>query len=333
MASEEFTVAVVDSLRGSYLQTPDIEAAALTPLARVGLHRVSGPSDLAGRIDDADVIISWHEIAIPASVLKSLRRCRGIVRAAVGLDNIDVSTAAELGIPVCNVPDYGTEEVADHAMLLILALVRRLRLVDLHVRSGGWDWRSIGSVPRLRGTTLGIVGFGRIGSAVARRAQAFGLTVAIYDPYVPSGIEKAHAVSRFASLHELLTHSRIVSLHVPLTDETRHLIGAEELSLMGKDSILVNTCRGEVVDQPALLRALSQGMIGQLGLDVLADEPTVPPQLATSDRVLLTAHSAFYADESLLELRHKAATAARRLLLGESDPNIVNGVSVWPGTT
>ena len=328
----DFLVSIVDSHRGPYLETTDIEQEVLQPYARPVLHRVHVPEELLGHIEEADVIISWHTIPLQADLLRRLRQCRGIVRAAVGFDNIDIGCAGTLGIPVCVVPDYGTEEVADHTIALLLALVRNLRELDQHARSGGWDWRTIGRVPRLRGATLGIVGFGRIGRSVARRAQAFGLQVAFYDPYAPSGTEKVYGVTRYDTLDDLLEHARMLSLHVPLTDETHHLMGRRELERLSPDVILINTSRGEVIDQEALIAQVLAGRIGRVGLDVLAHEPHVPEAFRTSERVLLTAHSAFYADASLVELRYKAATVARRLLLGQPVRDIVNGVAVGPHT-
>jgi C-terminal binding protein len=322
-----FEVAIIDSYRGEYLLHPDIEQEVLEPYATAVLHRVHTADELVGRIENAHAIITWHLIPLRADFIARLRKCRGIVCASVGYDKVDISYAAQRGIAVCNVPDYGTEEVADHAMALILALVRRIRILDRHAREGGWEWRTIGSVLRLRGSNLGVVGFGRIGSAVARRAQSFGLNIGFYDPYVPSGIEKAHGVTRYESLRELLDNSDIVSLHVPLTGETRHLIGGAEMERLTKQKILINTSRGEVIDQQALIQSVLRDDIGGVGLDVLSEEPHVPDELRASDKVLLTAHSAFYADASLTELRYKAAMSARRFLLGQAERNIVNGVS------
>jgi D-3-phosphoglycerate dehydrogenase/C-terminal binding protein len=326
MNQAKLQVAIIDSVRGSYLLSPDIEREILEPYADVTLHRVKMPEELFGCIEETDGIISWHHIPIQRELIARLQHCRGIVRAGVGVDNVELAYAAERGIPVCNVPDYGTEEVADHTMALLLALVRKLRQLDLHARGGGWDWRTIGSVPRLRGTALGIIGFGRIGSAVARRAQAFGMSVGFYDPYVASGTEKAHGVTRYESLPELLDQSHIISIHVPLTTETFRLIGRAELQRMNEETILINTARGEIMDQEALIESLGAGKIGQVGLDVLSDEPRVPAELRSSDKVLLTAHAAFYADIALTELRHKAAASVLRLLQGRSERNVVNGV-------
>lgn len=317
-------VGIVDSSRGSYLEDPRLEQEILGQVATAVLLRVDSPQALIGRIEDLSVVISWHTIPLPREILARMRDCRGIVRAAVGYDNIDVEFAAQRGIPVCIVPDYGTEEVADHTLGLLLALARNFRDLDRHARQGGWDWRTIGSVPRLRGLPLGIVGFGRIGSAVARRAQAFGLDVGFHDPYVPSGTEKIHGVHRAETLEALLDRSRMVSLHVPLNGETRGLIGRAELERLAPNGILVNTSRGEVIDEPALIEALQRNRLARVGLDVLSGEPHVPEALRASERVVLTAHSAFYADASLEELRRKAALSARKLVLGEPVRDVVN---------
>jgi C-terminal binding protein len=322
-----YQVAIVDSHRGNYLQEPDIEQDVLQDEANIVLYKVNKAEELIGHIEKVDAIISWHTIPLQKEILSRLECCRGIVRAAVGFDNIDISFAAKKNILVCNVPDYGTEEVADHTLGLTIALVRKLHLVDKYVRSKEWNWTAIGSVPRLRGMTFGIIGFGRIGSAVARRAQAFGLNVSFYDPYVPSGIEKSHGVTRWETLHELIDSCKIITIHALLSDETRQIISRKELERMTPETILINTSRGELIDQDALIESIVSGAIGYVGLDVLANEPQVPDELINSDKVLLTGHSAFYADESLKELRYKAAIAARKILLGQEERSIVNGIS------
>lgn len=321
-------VVIVDSRRGNYVDQPDIEQREFRDLADVGLMLVDSSEELKGRLTDVDLIISWHQIGLPASLITELSRCRGIVRAAVGFDNIDLAAAAERSIPVCNIPDYGTEEVADHTWALLLALSRRIRIVDRAVREGGWDWRAIDSVRRLRGQRLGIVGFGRIGTAVARRAHAFGIETGFYDPYVCDGTDKAHGVRRYDSLNELIAASGLISVHVNLSGDSYGLIGAEQFELMHPDTVLINTARGDVIDQDAMLHSLERGIPGAIGLDVLHDEPHVPETLRKDDRVLLTAHSAFYSNAAIVELRVKAARTARNLLLNRPDRNVINGVSL-----
>jgi D-3-phosphoglycerate dehydrogenase/C-terminal binding protein len=327
MSAAQPLVMIIDSERGGYVGQPDVEQATLGPEVVVEVVRVRENDDSwVRRLVDADAVISWHQIPLDRRALADLRCCRGIVRAAVGYDNIDLAYAHERNIPVCNVPDYGTEEVADHTLALLLATVRKLETLRRHVATGGWDWKAAGPILRLRGACLGIVGLGRIGTAVAQRARAFGLEIVFHDPYVASGVEKALGLSRAATLPELLRRAQFLTLHTPLNEETRHLIGAAELALLPEGAILINTARGEIIDQRALLAGLAAGRPAYAALDVLADEPRVPAELTSLPNVLLTAHSAFFADAALTELRRKAAGTAGRLLRGESVPTIVNGV-------
>lgn len=320
-------VAIVDSTHNRYVEVPDIESEALKDVAVVTHEIIDSPDGLGELLADYDMLISWHTVPLPRDVLIRLDKCVGIVRAAVGYDNIDIDFAAKLGIPVAHVPDYGTEEVADHTMALLLALSRNLLALDESTREGVWDWRSIGAVRRLRGRRLGILGMGRIGIAVGRRALAFGLEVGFHDPYVSIGIEKSLGVRRFGSLDKLLAASDIITLHVPLSGETHHLISAAEFERMKAGAILLNTSRGPAVDEQALVKALTNGRLGAAGLDVLEREPEIGAALRNAPNVLLTAHSAFYSEDSLIELRLKSAESAARLLRGEPEPRVVNNVS------
>lgn len=323
-------VAIIDSRRGNYLEVPDIEQRELAGQAHVQLLRVESADELRGRLNEVDLVICWHHIEMKAELIAEMSCCRGIVRAAVGYDNIDLLATAERRIPVCNVPDYGSEEVADHSWALLLALLRKIPILDRHCREGGWEWQSIGSTRRLRGERLGLVGFGRIGSAVARRAHAFGIEVGFYDPYVCSGTEKAHGVRRYEDLNEMIAASKLLSIHVNLSERSEGLIGREQFALMSPDTVLINTSRGDVIDQAAMLESLERGIPGALGLDVLRGEPQVPEVLRTDDRVLLTAHAAFYSDDALTELRIKSAQTALNLILARPDRNVVNGVELSP---
>ncbi|MFF2127956.1 C-terminal binding protein [Streptomyces olivochromogenes] len=325
------SVAIVDSTHNRYVQVPDIEATLLDGIADVIHEVVDGSDGLGERLAGYDAIISWHAVALDRVVLAKLTRCVGIVRAAVGFDNIDIAFAAERGIAVANIPDYGTEEVADHTMALILALARNLINVDRRAKEGVWDWRIAGSLPRLRGKRLGIVGMGRIGTAVSRRAGCFGLDIGFYDPYVPVGLDKALGVCRLDTLEELAEVCDIITLHVPLTPATHHMISDGVLRRMKPEAILVNTSRGPAIEESALVAAVAEGRIGAVGLDVLEDEPRVHPVLRTARNVALTAHSAFYSRESLVELRTNSARAVARLLRGEPEPRTVNGVITASG--
>jgi C-terminal binding protein len=284
------------------------------------------------RLAPYDALISWPTVPLLRPVLSELKKCVGIVRAAVGFDNIDTEFAAQISIPVANIPDYGTEEVADHTLTLLLALSRNLLTLVHATGDGAWDWRVMGPVQRLRGRRLGIIGMGRIGTAVSRRAEAFGLDVGFYDPYIPIGIEKALGLCRFASLHDLLSVSDIITVHVPLSTENRHIISGPEFRRMKDGAILLNTSRGSTVDEAALVEALAEGRLGPVGLDVLEGEPNIHPALRKSQKVLLTAHSAFYSENSLVELRTKSAEFITRLLRGEVEPRIVNNISPRPST-
>src|SRR5581483_1661429 len=179
---------------------------------------------------EAEVLIFFHEIRLSDGAFSQLPRLKGAIRCGVGVDNIDLKSAGARGIVVCNVPDYGTEEVADHALMLLLACARRLLPAHDAIRAGGWDLPIVYGAPRLRGRTLGLIGCGRIGTAMALRAKALGLCVVFYDPYRPGGIDKALGIERCFDLNELLARSEFLSLHCPLTRETHHILNAATLA-------------------------------------------------------------------------------------------------------
>jgi D-3-phosphoglycerate dehydrogenase/C-terminal binding protein len=278
----------------------------------------------------------YHNIEITRTTIERLTDCKLIVRCGVGYDNVDRVYARSRGIPVANVPDYGTEEVADSAIALMLSLTRGTHRMNSALRRGGPNWSHSVAAPlhRLRGRGLGIVGLGRIGTATARRAQAIGLDVAFYDPDLPDGIDKALGVRRVESLPELLAHSHVLSLHCPLTPETVNLIDGEAIARMPRGSYLVNTARGGCVDPMAVVEAVWSGQLAGAALDVLPWEPPPDdhpllvawrdPADPCHDRVILNPHAAFYCEEGLLDMRVKGATACRRALLGEPLRNLVN---------
>lgn len=293
-------------------------------------------ADLAGKIEDADAIMVYHNIAITRATIAQLRKCKLIVRCGVGFDNVDHIFARSRGIPVGNVPDYGTEEVADSAIGLALALARGINFFNnrLQRREGPWAYMQGAPILRLRGRVFGIIGLGRIGTAAAIRAKALGMDVAFYDPLKPDGHDKALGIRRVEKLDDLLKQAHILSVHCPLTPETKHIVDARALSLMTNGSFLVNTARGGTVDAAAIPDAIRSGKLAGAAIDVLPSEPPPDdhPLLAAwrnpkdpcHDRVILNPHSAFYSEEGLLDMRVKGAQACRRAVLGEPLRNVVN---------
>jgi D-3-phosphoglycerate dehydrogenase/C-terminal binding protein len=332
MAAPRFRVVITDLITDQLEQ----ERAALGDLADVTALGVRHEDDLTGRIEDADALMVYHDIAITRKTIARLTRCRFIIRCGVGYDNVDGLFARERGIPLANVPDYGTEEVADSALGLMLALTRGLTLYTgrMQSRRGAWDYREGVPLRRLRGRIFGIVGLGRIGSAAALRAKALGRDVAFFDPHIPDGRDKALGVRRVETLDGLLAQSHVLSLHCPLTPETRAIIDAGALARLPRGSFLVNTARGPLVDSAAIPPALASGQLAGAGLDVLPTEPPLDsdpllaawrdPQHPAHDRLIINPHAAFYSEEGLLEIRTKACANVRRALLGEPVRNVVN---------
>lgn len=307
-----------------YLAEAGTEQQVLDGVADVQLLQTNDEADVARRAAGADVLLVFHEVRLTERSLAQLPRCKGVIRCGVGFDNIDLAAAGSRGIVVCNVPDYGTEEVADHALLLLLAIARRLVPAAEAVRAGSWDPAVVSGAPRLRGKTLGLIGCGRIGTAMALRAKALGLRVVFYDPYKPDGYEKGLGVQRCPSLDELLPQAEFLSLHCPLTRETHHILRVETLGRLPQGAYLVNTARGPCVDPDALLGALDSGRVAYAGLDVVEREPLDDERLRRHPRVILTPHAAFYSVEGFQEMRTKAAREAQRILLGEPVRNPVN---------
>ncbi len=313
---------------------PDIEQHVFGDRGTVSVLQAKTEAALVGQIEDADAILAWHDLQWTAGVLATLRRCKAIVRVGVGYDNVDLEAARAHGITVCNVPDYGTHDVADHAIALLLSLARGLVGNDREARSGAWAWGLVPSF-RLTDKTLGIVGLGRIGAATAIRAKAFGLRVGFYDPYRPSGWDKALGLTRYHSLSELAAASQIVSLHTPLTTETRGMIGREFFAAAPHGQVLINTARGPIVDWPAFSQAFESGRVAAAGFDVLPTEPAdrndallrawMEGRSDVRDRLVITPHCAFFSQEAMHEMRRKAAEEALRILLGQPAMNLVSG--------
>jgi D-3-phosphoglycerate dehydrogenase len=285
----------------------------------------------------ADGVLAWHGMRFDGPTIDRLTRCRVIVGCGVGVDRIDVDAAGRAGIAVCNVPDYGTGEVADHAMALVLALTRGIVRSHEALRAdpvAGWRSDLPPTLARMQGARLGLVGLGRIGTAVAVRARAFGMEVVAIDPYAPSGLEIGLGVGRTHDFAALLGAADVVSVHAPLTAETRGLFGAAAFQAMRREAILVNTARGAIVDTDALADALEAGAIAGAALDVLPEEPPRPggkllaafgadaPWLR--GRLVLTPHSAWRSAASYRDCRRKAVETALAYLVDGRLRNCVN---------
>ncbi len=299
-----------------------------TVLAAVGAELLVAPSGdeetLISLAPQADGILVGL-VPVTDAMLRAAERCQVISRYGIGVDNVAVDTATELGIAMVNVPDYCVEEVADHAMAMLLAWNRRIVLFDRSTKSAGWGKQPLDMrVMRLRGKKLGIVGFGRIGSAVAERALAFGLEVVANDTSLTAEKAARIGVSK-VDLDRLLQESDFVSLHTPLNATTKSIIGRDELARMKSEAFLINTARGPLVDEDALYDALTSGTIAGAGVDVVIDlEPPLDHPLASLDNVIATPHMAYFSQESTLDLEKRAARGVAQVLRGEMPDNLVN---------
>lgn len=301
-----------------------VEKQHLADVADVRSFLLDEPPVFTDELLDATAWIIWHNLPVSAGVIARLRRCRALIRNGVGFDSVDAAAAAARGIPVCNVPDYGTEEVADHALALALALCRQLFPLDAEAKRLGWTIPTPEKMRRLRARQFGLVGLGRIGTAAALRAKAFGFRVAFYDPYLPADAHKALGVERAATLDELLRASDVISVHCPLTEETRGMIGERELALMKPTAFLVNTARGGIVQKAPLLAALRAGRLAGAGLDVVENEPLRNAEEAATPNLICTCHAAFCSPEGKLDMRTTSAKIARAAVLGQPLWNRVN---------
>lgn len=293
---------------------------AKTALARLDpeyrMAKSPAADDILAVARDADAILVTYA-KLSGDLLRQLTKCKAIGRFGLGVDNIDLPAAKACGIAVNYVPDYCLREVSDHAMALLLALARKVTQANALVQSGRWEVPPLVPLRRLDGQVLGLIGFGNIPRALAPKAKSFGLKVLTHDPYVAKDVLDAAGVEG-VSFDALLARSDFVSVHAPLLPATRELMNAAAFAQMKKGAYLINTARGPLVDEPALIAALDSGHLGGAALDVVTSEPlpTDSPLLGR-DNVILTPHTAFYSVEALEELQTKCASDVARVLSGE----------------
>ena len=332
---DQFTVIVTSDRYGNETWGLELEQALVAEVTDINVRLVSRASvsedDLIRAAQDADALLVSTREVVSRRVLENIPRVKVISRYGVGLDNVDLDAAADAGIVVTHYPGYCTSEVADHAMAMIMALNRRIVEQDRALREGAWvehgpATRRIlrGPVQPLREQTLGLVGFGRIGQAVAARAKPFNLTILAADPYIDPDVMVAAGVEP-VSLEDLLRRSDIVTIHAPLTPETRGLINAETLALMKPSAVLVNTARGPIIDLPALAEALEEGKLAGAALDVVDPEPLpADAPFYRMPNVILTPHSAYYSERSVEVVRRETLLEALQVLRGKRPRTVAN---------
>jgi len=288
--------------------------------AELILAQVQEEKDLIRVCKDADGLVNQYAL-LTRRVLENLPKCKVVSRYGVGVDSVDLKAATDLGIIVANVPDYCMDEVANQTIAMILTLIRKTAFFDRKVKSGEWDFRQGIPIYRTKGKTMGLIGCGKIGLEVAKRISAFGVKVMTFDPY----LEKAPEGVELKDFDTVLKESDFISIHCPLNDSTRHLIGDEAFKKMEKKPFLINTSRGPIIDGKALIQALEQGLISGAGLDVLEKEPPDSQSpLLKMENVVLSPHIGFYSEESISELKRRTAKNVSDVLMGRGPDSVVN---------
>ena len=314
-----FYVAVADSV----FPTLDPAREVLKAIgATLELAPAGQPEAFMALAAKADAVLVTYA-KINADMIAGMPKVRIISRFGIGVDNVDLDAATARGIVVTKVPDYCIDEVSDHAMALLLSVVRKIPASSARTHGGRWEMKAVVPIHRLRGSVIGLVGFGRIPQLVVPKAQSFGMKVIAFDPYAPAEAFTTLGVES-VSLAELLARSDYVSVHCPLTPETKNLFSTETFKQMKAGSYIVNTARGPIIDEAALAVALDSGHIAGAALDVMAQEPPPASPLFGRDNVLITPHTSFYSEESLVELQTKAAQEVVAVLSGKAPRNPVN---------
>ncbi len=317
MERSRFRVVITDCDHGSVKEEKE-ELGGMG--AELILAQVTKEEDLIRVGKEADGLINQYAL-LTRRVLENLPKCRVVARYGVGVDSIDLRAATDLGIIVANVPDYCIDEVASHTVAMILTLARKTAFFDRKVKSGQWDFRQGMPIGRIQGKTLGLVGCGRIGFEVARRISAFGVKVLAFDPY----IQKVGEGIELTDLETVLRRSNFISIHCPLNESTHHLIGEKEFQKMEKRPLLINTSRGPIVKEQALIEALKEGHLSGAGLDVLETEPPDPANpMLKMENVIFSPHVGFYSEESISELKRRTARNVSNVLRGGAPDSVVN---------
>jgi len=317
MQRHPYRVVITDCDQGSIEEEKD-EFGKIG--AELILAQVQKEEDLIRACREADGLLNQYAL-LTRRVLENLPKCKVVSRYGVGVDSVDLRAATDLGIIVANVPDYCMDEVSSQTISMILTLIRKTAFFDQKVKSGQWDFRLGIPIYRTRGKTLGLVGCGKIGLEVAKRISAFGVRVMAFDPYIP----KAAQGIELTDLDTLLKESDFISVHCPLNESTRHLIGEKEFQKMAKKPLFINTSRGPIIDEIALIQALEEGRISGAGLDVLEKEPPdLQNPLLKMENVILSPHISFYSVESISELKRRTAENVSAVLLGKLPKSVVN---------
>ena len=319
-----FRVAATNPRPGSAFE---YEREALDPIgAEIVPVQADDEQAYGDAIADMDALMLGLRVSATADVVRRLRRCKVIAAGGIGVDKVDLDAATEAGIPVTNVPDIFTEEVADQAFALLLAVNRKLVYCHQMATSGRWSeaYGGLGSMPKINGSTLGLIAFGNIARAVAKRGQGFGMRVLAFDPFVkPEAMAELGVESR--SLEDLLREADFVSAHAPHNKSTHHLMSEAQFALMKPSAVFLNTGRGKVVDEPALIRALEQEQIAGAGLDVLEDEPPDPSNpLLRMPNAVVTPHMASYSNEANVARRKRVGENIAAVLTGKRPRHVVN---------
>jgi D-3-phosphoglycerate dehydrogenase len=311
----KFKVVVSDQVFPSV----DIERDLLSAIEAELIVASGVVDDVLEVAGDADAILNTY-LPWSADSIAHLDRCRIIARYGIGFDNVDLTAARDAGIVVTNVPDYSVEEVATHALALILAALRKVVAADAAVRAGQWTVDNFRPIRRLSTLTIGLIGYGRIARRIASPLQALGADIIAHDPYLEAGPD----MPPLLSLEAVLRQADVISLHLPLSDETRGLFGADTLGAVKEGAILVNTSRGPLVDLEALRNALETGRLSAAALDVFDIEPVDPARIAGIPNLIATPHMAYYSEEALQESQRKAATQVIKVLTGQEPDYQVN---------